>query len=135
MELCVFSNKLFDIACNSVIMKMYFISFREMLDRVLVKRLRDSDSESDEEKQRSSTKLKTSSTDKPTDILAPDNHTEVQVTVSASSFIISHFLTTIFKIIDLSDGVINCGKVGDQGSESQFKALYSFIYFNASQKC
>lgn len=51
---------------------------KEMLDRVLVKRLRDSDSESDEEKQRSSTKLKTSSTDKPTDILAPDNHTEVQ---------------------------------------------------------
>ncbi|XP_029983465.1 splicing factor YJU2 isoform X1 [Sphaeramia orbicularis] len=50
---------------------------KEMLDRALVKRLRDSDSDSEEESC-SSTQSKTSSTDKPTDILTTDKSTAAQ---------------------------------------------------------
>lgn len=55
---------------------------KEMLDRALVKRLRDSDSDSEkeEESSSSSSESKKSSTDKPTDILTTDRPTEVQGT-------------------------------------------------------
>lgn len=55
---------------------------KEMLDRALVKRLRDSDSDSEkeEESSSSSSESKRSSTDKPTDILTTDPPTEVQGT-------------------------------------------------------
>lgn len=55
---------------------------REMLDRALVKRLRDSDSESEKEEESSSSQAKTSSADKPTDILTSDKPTEAQVRVT-----------------------------------------------------
>ena len=51
--------------------------FRDMLERALVKRLRDSDSDPDEENSR--TKPKRPSTDKPTDILTTDKPTDTQV--------------------------------------------------------
>ncbi|XP_062324775.1 splicing factor YJU2 isoform X1 [Osmerus eperlanus] len=49
---------------------------RDMLERALVKRLRDSDSDPDEENSR--TKPKRPSTDKPTDILTTDKPTDTQ---------------------------------------------------------
>lgn len=51
---------------------------KEMLERVLVKRLRDSDSDSESEEESSSTPLKKSSTDKPTDILTTEKPLEAQ---------------------------------------------------------
>nr|XP_046269127.1 splicing factor YJU2 [Scatophagus argus] len=51
---------------------------KEMLDRVLVKRLRDSDSDSEKEEENSSSQSRKSSTDKPTDILTTDRPTEAQ---------------------------------------------------------
>ncbi|XP_023133402.1 splicing factor YJU2 [Amphiprion ocellaris] len=51
---------------------------KEMLDRALVKRLRDSDSDSEKEEESSSTKSMKSSSDKPTDILTTDKPPEVQ---------------------------------------------------------
>ncbi|XP_068608398.1 splicing factor YJU2 [Brachionichthys hirsutus] len=51
---------------------------KEMLDRALVKRLRDSDSEEEEKEQSSSSKSTMCSTDNPTDILAPDAPAETQ---------------------------------------------------------
>ncbi|KAM9340840.1 splicing factor YJU2 [Symphorus nematophorus] len=53
---------------------------REMLDRALVKRLRDSDSDSEKEEESSSSKSEKSSTDRPTDILTTDKPTEAQGT-------------------------------------------------------
>lgn len=50
---------------------------REMLDRALVKRLRDSDSDSDDEKQ-NATKRTSNSADKPTDILTSEKSIEPQ---------------------------------------------------------
>ncbi|XP_013879007.1 splicing factor YJU2 [Austrofundulus limnaeus] len=50
---------------------------KEMLDRALVKRLRDSDSDSEKEEESSSQSV-TSRADKPTDILTTDQHTEAQ---------------------------------------------------------
>lgn len=52
-----------------------------MLDRALVKRLRDSDSDSEKEEEGSSSRSKESSTDKPTDILTTDKPTEAPVRV------------------------------------------------------
>ncbi|XP_069008725.1 splicing factor YJU2 [Embiotoca jacksoni] len=51
---------------------------KEMLDRALVKRLRDSDSDSEKEEASSSTQTKESSPDKPTDILTTDKPPEAQ---------------------------------------------------------
>ncbi|KAF7659875.1 hypothetical protein LDENG_00291640 [Lucifuga dentata] len=52
---------------------------KEMLERVLVKRLRDSDSDSEhDEESSSSTQPKESSVDKPTDILTTDKPTDTQ---------------------------------------------------------
>ncbi|XP_029350465.1 splicing factor YJU2 [Echeneis naucrates] len=56
---------------------------KEMLERALVKRLRDSDSESEKEEEGSSSKAKKSSTDKPTDILTIDKPTETQGATAA----------------------------------------------------
>ena len=53
--------------------------FREMLERALVKRLRDSDSDSEKEEECSSSQSKMSKTDKPTDILTTDKPAEAQV--------------------------------------------------------
>ncbi|TKS86858.1 Coiled-coil domain-containing protein 94 [Collichthys lucidus] len=53
---------------------------KEMLDRALVKRLRDSDSDSEKEEER--LQPNKSSTDKPTDILTTDKSTEAQGTSS-----------------------------------------------------
>nr|XP_057946814.1 splicing factor YJU2 [Doryrhamphus excisus] len=53
---------------------------KDMLDRVLVKRLRDSDSDSEEENSSSNVESKKSSCDKPTDILTADKPTETQTT-------------------------------------------------------
>ncbi len=53
---------------------------REMLDRALVKRLRDSDSETEEES--SSSQSKKPSSDKPTDVLTADKPTEAPVRVT-----------------------------------------------------
>lgn len=50
-----------------------------MLDRVLVKRIRDSDSDSEKEEESSSSQSNKSSTDKPTDILTTDKPIETQV--------------------------------------------------------
>lgn len=50
-----------------------------MLERVLVKRLRDSDSDNESEEESSSTQSQRSSTDKPTDILTTDKPIEAQV--------------------------------------------------------
>lgn len=58
---------------------MLCLFHREMLERVLVKRLRDSDSDSEKEEESSTCQSKTSSTDKPTDILTTDETTETQV--------------------------------------------------------
>lgn len=58
---------------------MRHLFFREMLDRALVKRLRDSDSDSGSEKEEESLQPNKSSTDKPTDILTTDRSTEAQV--------------------------------------------------------
>lgn len=52
---------------------------REMLDRVLVKRLRDSDSDSEKEEESCSSQSKELGTDKPTDILTTVKPTEAQV--------------------------------------------------------
>ncbi|XP_029972825.1 splicing factor YJU2 [Salarias fasciatus] len=52
---------------------------KEMLERVLIKRLRDSDSDSEHEEESSSAQLKKSSTDKPTDILTDEKPLEAQV--------------------------------------------------------
>ncbi|XP_070698651.1 splicing factor YJU2 [Pempheris klunzingeri] len=49
---------------------------KEMLERALVKRLRDSDSDSEKEEESSSSQAKESSTDKPTDVLTADKPTE-----------------------------------------------------------
>lgn len=68
--------------CCSVIHVNEFnlLLYREMLDRALVKRLRDSDSDSEkEEESSSSSQSVTSRADKPTDILTTDQHTETQV--------------------------------------------------------
>ncbi|GAA6213320.1 coiled-coil domain-containing protein 94 [Lates japonicus] len=51
---------------------------KEMLERALVKRLRDSDSDSEKEEESSSSQSNKSSTDKPTDILTNDKPTETQ---------------------------------------------------------
>ncbi|XP_018519039.1 splicing factor YJU2 [Lates calcarifer] len=51
---------------------------KEMLERALVKRLRDSDSGSEKEEESSSSQSNKSSTDKPTDILTDDKLTETQ---------------------------------------------------------
>uniref|UniRef100_A0A8D3AUY3 Splicing factor YJU2 n=1 Tax=Scophthalmus maximus TaxID=52904 RepID=A0A8D3AUY3_SCOMX len=51
---------------------------KEMLDRVLVKRIRDSDSDSEKEEESSSSQSNKSSTDKPTDILTTDKPIETQ---------------------------------------------------------
>uniref|UniRef100_A0A3B5ASJ8 Splicing factor YJU2 n=1 Tax=Stegastes partitus TaxID=144197 RepID=A0A3B5ASJ8_9TELE len=51
---------------------------KEMLDRALVKRLRDSDSDSESEEESSSAQSMTSSSDKPTDILTTDKPPEAQ---------------------------------------------------------
>lgn len=56
---------------------------KEMLDRALVKRLRDSDSDSEKEEESSSTKSMNSTSDKPTDILTTDKQPEVQGTSAA----------------------------------------------------
>lgn len=53
---------------------------KEMLDRALVKRLRDSDSDSEKEEEKSNSEPQNSSTDKPTDILTTDKPTEAQGT-------------------------------------------------------
>ncbi|KAL7379572.1 hypothetical protein ABVT39_001472 [Epinephelus coioides] len=53
---------------------------KEMLDRALVKRLRDSDSDSDKEEESSSSQSKQPSTDKPTDILTAVKPTDTQGT-------------------------------------------------------
>lgn len=50
-----------------------------MLDRVLVKRLRDSDSDSEKEEESCSSQSKELGTDKPTDILTTVKPTEAQV--------------------------------------------------------
>ncbi|XP_040916769.1 splicing factor YJU2 [Toxotes jaculatrix] len=50
----------------------------EMLERALIKRLRDSDSDSEKEEESSSSHSDRSSTDKPTDILTTDKPTETQ---------------------------------------------------------
>lgn len=56
----------------------YFpLSSREMLERALVKRLRDSDSDSGQEEESSSTKR--TNTDRPTDILTTDKPIDTQV--------------------------------------------------------
>lgn len=52
--------------------------YREMLERALVKRLRDSDSDSEKEEE-SRSRLKKSSSDKPTDILTSDKQPETEV--------------------------------------------------------
>ncbi|KAM4542323.1 splicing factor YJU2 [Odontesthes bonariensis] len=51
---------------------------KEMLERALVKRLRDSDSDSEKEEECSSSQSKMSKTDKPTDILTTDKPAEAQ---------------------------------------------------------
>ncbi|XP_022606556.1 coiled-coil domain-containing protein 94 [Seriola dumerili] len=51
---------------------------KEMLDRALVKRLRDSDSDSEKEESSSSSQSNKPTTDKPTDILTTDKPTETQ---------------------------------------------------------
>lgn len=51
---------------------------KDMLERALVKRLRDSDSESEKEEESSSSQSKNSSADKPTDILTTDKPVETQ---------------------------------------------------------
>ncbi|XP_059205044.1 splicing factor YJU2 [Centropristis striata] len=51
---------------------------KEMLDRALVKRLRDSDSDSGEEEEGSSSETKNPNTHKPTDILTTDKPTDTQ---------------------------------------------------------
>uniref|UniRef100_A0AAQ6IA46 Splicing factor YJU2 n=1 Tax=Anabas testudineus TaxID=64144 RepID=A0AAQ6IA46_ANATE len=51
---------------------------KDMLERALVKRLRDSDSDSEKEEESNSSQSKMSSTDKPTDILTFDKTTETQ---------------------------------------------------------
>ncbi|XP_037551509.1 splicing factor YJU2 [Nematolebias whitei] len=51
---------------------------KELLDRALVKRLRDSDSDSEKEEESSSSQTNSSSAAKPTDILTTDQHTEAQ---------------------------------------------------------
>ncbi|XP_022066842.1 splicing factor YJU2 [Acanthochromis polyacanthus] len=56
---------------------------KEMLDRALVKRLRDSDSDSEKEEESSSTQSMKSSSDKPTDILTTDKPPEAQGTSAA----------------------------------------------------
>ncbi|XP_029316701.1 splicing factor YJU2 [Cottoperca gobio] len=53
---------------------------KEMLDRALMKRLRDSDSDSEKEEESSSSQSKKPSTDKPTDILTTVKPTETQGT-------------------------------------------------------
>lgn len=57
----------------------YLLFCRELLDRALVKRLRDSDSDSEKEEESSSSQSNSSSAAKPTDILTTDQHTEAQV--------------------------------------------------------
>lgn len=52
---------------------------REMLERALVKRLRDSDSDSDKEEEGESLQSNKSSTDKPTDILTIDKPAQAPV--------------------------------------------------------
>lgn len=56
-----------------------------MLERALVKRLRDSDSDSEKEEESSSSQSNKSSTDKPTDILTDDKLTETQVRMTTHS--------------------------------------------------
>ncbi|KAM9707601.1 splicing factor YJU2 [Menidia menidia] len=55
---------------------------KEMLERVLVKRLRDSDSDSEKEEECGSSQSKVSKPDKPTDILTVDKPAEAQGTSS-----------------------------------------------------
>lgn len=56
---------------------------REMLERALVKRLRESDSDSETEEESSSSKQSDkSSSDKPTDILTADKPTEAEVCIA-----------------------------------------------------
>lgn len=55
------------------------------MERVLVKRLRDSDSESDKDEESSSSQSKTSSSDKPTDILTTDRTAETQVCLTTQA--------------------------------------------------
>lgn len=59
---------------------------RDMLERALVKRLRDSDSDSEKEEESNSSQSKTSSTDKPTDILTFDKTTETQVHITCTCY-------------------------------------------------
>ena len=61
---------------------MWTLFHREMLERVLVKRLRDSDSDSEKEEEGTSSQLNKSSTDKPTDILTSKKPTETQVRIT-----------------------------------------------------
>ncbi|XP_028995408.1 splicing factor YJU2 [Betta splendens] len=51
---------------------------KEMLERALVKRLRDSDSDSEKEEESNSLQANVASTDKPTDILTTERNTETQ---------------------------------------------------------
>uniref|UniRef100_G3P5R6 Splicing factor YJU2 n=1 Tax=Gasterosteus aculeatus TaxID=69293 RepID=G3P5R6_GASAC len=62
---------------------------KEMLDRVLVKRLRDSDSDSEKEEESCSSQSKELGTDKPTDILTTVKPTEAQVQSSICPLVAS----------------------------------------------
>lgn len=60
-----------------------------MLERALVKRLRDSDSDSEKEEEGSSSKSNVSNSDKPTDILTTDKNTETQVCMTSYTRLIA----------------------------------------------
>lgn len=85
-----------------------------MLDRALVKRLRDSDSESEKEEESSSSQSKKSSADKPTDILTTDKPTDILTTdkpTKAQVRVTTRIQQSIFPIRCLDWVQITCANV------------------------